>query len=1185
MEKFTKNNNNIYKDSVECYNIIVEIKEKGGKKMKKSSKGLILLGTAAIAIGMGGTSQLTTQINRNVQKENIQTYNHNPANILDNIFIENNKKILPFIFDDAQKKVSADEIKKEFKNAGLTVKTISTSHIGTGTTITVEENNDVYTVLVYGDANGNGVVNLIDAQKIIVDYLNAGAPQTVKDIYGKAANVNNPDNSQEVNLIDAQRIIAFYLKMPLSGNKLVVNEPASIKDAPVIKLNGSNPQIVKYGANYTDAGATATDKTGATVTVETSGKIETTTLGEQYITYTAKDSTGNTAIATRKVIVKDYATKVEVTKEPKTEYKEGEALDLTGGEITITYASKKSETISMNKCTASGYSSTVGSKTITLTYENENLFEPATVTYTVNVTSGSVNPPDPITVEGIRLDYSAVRTNYAQGDTISANGLKVYAKNSNNTETLLDLADVKLEYSDTTALVDKTVTITVTYDTKDGTFTEKFDIAITVSKPVSTIITAPNDVSKVGIKHESIEITLSSGDGEADLEAGAMDKIVKKDGKELAEGTDIVSVEFKQNGSKVTMTFKATQTGEYEVTPKLGNIIGTPITVSITNENLTITDIEFNIPDTTKFIAGKDIVTVPISFKHKYEGTTDEDEVTVEARELFSKITADAGLEIELWRGTQGGPGSKIENPETSTEIVEYIGIKAANANSYNLSIAIGSANISETIVVEPVKIEINADITNLPLYMEVPTDANNVIVDEDVPFTLIEISLQENGTEIEIEQDKLTIQLRDTTGGLTDIDNELYHKLYKENRIEAIDGKDIKYIGITAFGSEDVLNAVNGKEVVISYDGAEKEIVLKIEAVMPEKTVKTITPDVLSKSGAKHEEIAINLSSGQGEADLKADAMEKVIKKDGKELAENTDIASVEFKQNGSKVTMTFKATQIGEYEVTPKLGDVVGASVTISITNENLTVTDIEFNIPDTTKFIAGKDTVVIPISFKHKYDAVADEDEINVKAQDLYNKITVDSGLEIELWKDSQGGPGTKIENPETSTEFVKYIGIKAANANTYNLSIEIDGARISKTIIVEEAKLELKVDITNLPLYMEVPTDATNVITDEGVPFTLIGISLQENGTEVEIDGNKLTIQLRDTTGGLVDIDDELYHKLYKADKTEASDLKDIKYIGITAFGFEETLDAVDGREVVISYEGVEQPINLTIVANK
>ena len=31
--------------------------------MKKSSKGLILLGTAAIAISMGGTSQLTTQIN------------------------------------------------------------------------------------------------------------------------------------------------------------------------------------------------------------------------------------------------------------------------------------------------------------------------------------------------------------------------------------------------------------------------------------------------------------------------------------------------------------------------------------------------------------------------------------------------------------------------------------------------------------------------------------------------------------------------------------------------------------------------------------------------------------------------------------------------------------------------------------------------------------------------------------------------------------------------------------------------------------------------------------------------------------------------------------------------------------------------------------------------------------------
>ena len=388
--------------------------------MKKSSKGLILLGTAAIAISMGGTSQLTTQINRNVQKENIQTYNHNPANILDNVFIENNKRILPFIFSSVDQTVSVEKIKSEFKKAGLTVKDISTSKIGTGTKVTVKENKDVYTVLIYGDVNGDGEIDITDIHRVILQYLNGNM---LKDETLVAANVSNDD--AELDITDIQRLIIFYLGGNLDGS-LVLNEPGSVKDAPIITLKGNNPQVIKYGTTYSDAGATATDKSGKTVTVQTSGNINTNTLGEQYITYTATDSKGNTAMATRKVLVKDYATKVEITKQPKTEYKEGEALDLTGGEITVTYASKAQEKISMNNCKASGYSSTVGSKTITLSYENEKLFEPVTTTFTVNVTT-SVTPPTPEVITGIELDTTNVKTKYLQGESITADGLKIYA--------------------------------------------------------------------------------------------------------------------------------------------------------------------------------------------------------------------------------------------------------------------------------------------------------------------------------------------------------------------------------------------------------------------------------------------------------------------------------------------------------------------------------------------------------------------------------------------------------------------------------------------------------------------------------------------------------------------------------------------------------------------------------------
>ncbi len=188
--------------------------------MKKSSKGLILTALATIAIGISGLFQPINKINKDIGIKEAKAYNHSTENALDNVFIQDNDLILPFIFDNANQAETLN-IGEKFAKANLTIKNMSTETVGTGTQITVNENTNVYNVVIYGDVNGDGKINLIDVQRIILHYLNP-ATNALTGLNAIAANVNNKDNN-DINLIDAQRIILFYLGTLNSG--LVVQEP------------------------------------------------------------------------------------------------------------------------------------------------------------------------------------------------------------------------------------------------------------------------------------------------------------------------------------------------------------------------------------------------------------------------------------------------------------------------------------------------------------------------------------------------------------------------------------------------------------------------------------------------------------------------------------------------------------------------------------------------------------------------------------------------------------------------------------------------------------------------------------------------------------------------------------------------------------------------------------------------
>lgn len=75
--------------------------------------------------------------------------------------------------------------------------------------------------------------------------------------------------------------------------------------APVVTLNGDAVSSINTGSTYTELGATAVDAIDASVTVVTTGSVNTALPGTYVLTYSSTDDAGNIGTATRTVNVSD----------------------------------------------------------------------------------------------------------------------------------------------------------------------------------------------------------------------------------------------------------------------------------------------------------------------------------------------------------------------------------------------------------------------------------------------------------------------------------------------------------------------------------------------------------------------------------------------------------------------------------------------------------------------------------------------------------------------------------------------------------------------------------------------------------------------------------------------------------------------------------------------------------------
>ncbi len=104
-----------------------------------------------------------------------------------------------------------------------------------------------------------------------------------------------------------------YTATDAAGNTSNATRTVTVADtiAPIITVTGESNITLAIGTDYTDTGASANDAVDGEVTVSTTGNVEN-TAGTYTLTYTATDSAGNSATATRTIIVGELTAETDL---------------------------------------------------------------------------------------------------------------------------------------------------------------------------------------------------------------------------------------------------------------------------------------------------------------------------------------------------------------------------------------------------------------------------------------------------------------------------------------------------------------------------------------------------------------------------------------------------------------------------------------------------------------------------------------------------------------------------------------------------------------------------------------------------------------------------------------------------------------------------------------------------------
>lgn len=1128
--------------------------------MKKSNKLILVTSLIAVtALGIFGISEIKniTLLQSNVNSH-VEAYNQNPNNILDNVFEKNGTTILPFILKNSDETISTTYVKSEFNKAGLTIRSITAEDIiTTGTTITTDAK--TYNVVIYGDVDGDGYVDVFDAQAILRHYVFAGNYE-LKGLYKIASNVDNDDD--ELDVFDAQRILRFYVGYE---TKLVVNEPVSIKEQdstkPVITLKGDSIVTINLGTTYTDAGATATDNIDGNITskIKVNSNVNINRVGTYIVTYTVTDNAGNTATLTRTVKVVDYMTGIAVTAPSKTEYKYNEDLDLTGMIAQKVMASGNKVTLSSSEYSVSGYNkTTLGEQTITVTYSGK------TATFKVRVNNY---------IKGIELTIKPTKLNYIEGEDIDLSGMKLNALMADNTKQEISLSDTNLSINPKTNIsyldnkVELTYTTTNTINNSSAEFKTSFDI--TVVKQLETLVIEKEQ--DAGYAHEQFVYgTISSGENEEEVDISTIKYQILNENNEDITSQGIVIVKFEEESARPgenLIKITAEKTGIYKIIPYIGENIETSIKattqiVEIT-DNTTIESVEiasFN----ERSIRVNQVLNKALVIKNIHGDVLEN--VAIDEIEI---VASGIGCVLLDENNNPGTVVARIQLKGTT------IGIQEIKVKVNNGTKVISLGNVETLPELE--KLLNVGDTTKVTLLAEEPLqEQNNIAVVNGAIYTLIPVKLVEEETmqEIAIKGNQLILgnATEEKPFGVTYTGystSELFPlidvQMFKDKNI-VTSSVDANYLGIAmTYGTPK--EELEGKQLTLKYGNSQINLNIEVEdlrineLIINQKNVAELTglPTI-----ENHVKTSVGtIYSGEGQEELLAQDLQYRVKNEANEDITSTNIVKVTFEEevaNPGEIQINVETSKEGIYTIIPYImvgeTEVSKEQKIESINNSVVTEVAIE-NI--STAEITERTAFESKIIFKNKYgDILTDvkKSTINVSGENV----------NIVLLKDEN-----PVENDEDNVTDIQIVALTSGN-KIINITVN-KGTAEEKTIPIQFTAKELTIELnvnnmTEIHLYETEPiTSIYTTCTNNGYVYTLIPISL--TGTDDTIKGSdisngKLTYNISNDDICSIDIQMFDENKIIVTNTGNTA-----KYVGI-ALGLGYLEEELDGVTITLTY---------------
>ena len=275
---------------------------------------------------------------------------------------------------------------------------------------------------------------------------------------------------------------------------------------------------IKYTVTYAKAGAQSPIALAESM-VNGYNKA-TTTAQNLTVTYTDNDSSsytnGNNFTTSLQVTLMNTVSGITITPPTKTTYNHGDSLDLTGGEINLTYEDGTSGTLDINKATITESDGSPLNMSPASYDGTQKVDKTLKIEYSKDGQTGTVNYPITIIndIKSIAVHDPATKTTYNIGDTLDVTGLSILVTRATGTPKLVTVTPDMVTGFDSSK-ENTNLSLTISYTENGITKTATYEVSVVDSVKSITINGTPQSEVKYGeeLDLSKIKLDVTKGSG------------------------------------------------------------------------------------------------------------------------------------------------------------------------------------------------------------------------------------------------------------------------------------------------------------------------------------------------------------------------------------------------------------------------------------------------------------------------------------------------------------------------------------------------------------------------------------------------------------------------------------------------------------------------------------------------